>query len=502
MDDFALPYRLITAAQMREAEQLAMQQGISGWQMMQAAGQAVAKEIIANYQMRPVWVLCGPGNNGGDGWVVAAHLMQHGWPVHVAATLEKDAYQGDAGKAAESYDGNVLPIADVEINEKCLVVDALFGTGLARPLEEEIAELVEKVNASAKHVVAVDVPSGIHTDSGEVMGVAIRAERTVTFATAKLGHALMPGQAHTGELKVVDIGINAQVADILQQDHRTVPSTFINEPGLWENALVWPQSDQHKYSRGAVVVRGGPLESTGASRLSAVAALRSGAGAVTLACDSVSLPIYARHLTSVMTREVDGMDDWKSLVSEPKQKALVLGPGNGVGPATVETVLAALATGKPTVLDADALTSFEGDEFRLFSAINGEVVLTPHEGEFGRLFSGASVAPDAGKLQRTRQAAISSKAVVVLKGADTVIAAPDLRAVVNWHAPSELATAGSGDVLAGIIAGLLASGMPTFEAACAGVWLHAEAARELGVGLIAEDLPDQLPQALKRLKAS
>ena len=488
-------HALLSVAEMAVADAAAIAGGTPGARLMETAGAAVAREIRARFAPCPVAVLCGPGNNGGDGFVTARHLAEAGWEVNVALMGETGALKGDAATMAESWIGAVTPLSPAALEGCGLIVDALFGAGLAREISGEPRAVVEAANAHGAPAVAVDVPSGMHGDSGRAWGAAIDASLTVTFFRAKPGHWLYPGRALCGETVVVDIGIpEAVLAGI-------APTLWANDPALWGAEYPWPKSAGHKYDRGhAVSVSGGP-GTTGAARLGARAALRSGAGLVTVACPPDALAINASQLTTVMTRSFDGVEGFRALLEDQRKNAVLLGPGNGVGEATRRNVLAALEAGRSCVLDADALTSFAGQPQVLFRAVGkgAACLLTPHDGEFARLF-GETIAGDLDKVARTRQAAAGSGACVLLKGPDTVIAAPDGRAVINTNAPPELATAGAGDVLAGIALGLMAQGMPAFEAAAAAAWLHGAAAQALGPGLIAEDLSDALPPVLRALR--
>ncbi len=340
---------------------------------------------------------------------------------------------------------------------------------------------------------AIDVPSGVHGDSGRILGVAPKAALTVTFFRKKPGHLLVPGRFYCGEVLVKDIGIPDAALD------RITPRYYENMPSLWRAAFPKPSGDTHKYRRGHAIVVSGPMAKTGAARLAARGALRVGAGLVTVLGPPDALAVNAAQLTAVMVGAFEGGEGLTRELSDPRRNAVLLGPGNGVGEATRANVMAALKLGKACVLDADALTSFEGDPDEVLSALNGNCILTPHEGEFGRLFGGTA---DSGssKLNRVLDAAKRAGAVVLLKGPDTVVAAPDGRAAINANAPPTLATAGSGDVLAGFCLGLLAQGMPAFEAACAAVWLHGAAASAFGPGLISEDLPEALPRVLAKLQ--
>ena len=349
--------------------------------------------------------------------------------------------------------------------------------------------MVQALKSRRIPVCAIDVPSGLDGGSGMSLGAAAPAELTVTFFRKKPGHLLYPGRGLCGDVLVADIGIPADVLD------KIAPTSWENGPGLWQAGYPWPQPEGYKYKRGEVLILGGEAI-TGASRMTAEAASRAGAGMVTLAAPARVWSIYATSLVNAIVRSFDGLKDFEALLADKRRNVVAIGPGAGVGEATRQFVLAALATRRAVVLDADALTSFAEAPQDLFEAIVGPCVLTPHAGEFMRLFHF-----DGDKLHQTRSAARQSGAVVVLKGPDTVIAAPDGRAIINSNAPAQLATGGSGDVLTGFVAALLAQGMPPFEAAAAAVWLHGAAATEFGLGLVAEDLPNALPRVLQNLKA-
>jgi hydroxyethylthiazole kinase-like uncharacterized protein yjeF len=380
-----------------------------------------------------------------------------------------------------------------------VVIDALFGAGLDRPVEGVARVMIEAINAAPAKVYAVDLPSGINGTSGAVLGVAVRASETITFFRRKTGHLLLPGRLHCGEVHVVDIGIPAEVLS------RIKPQTLHNAPALWGKCFPVPAVDAHKYSRGHAVVASGGISSTGAARLAARGALRAGAGLVTIASPRAALAVNAAANLAVMVRPLDAAAELAAFMSDRRRNVVVLGPGGGVGPQMQEMVLAALAMERAVVLDADALTSFAEQPERLLEAIRahqGGAVLTPHGGEFGRIFGDLPSISQAGsKLDQARQAAAQTGAIMLLKGPDTVVAAPDGRAAIADNAPPWLATAGSGDVLAGFVAGLLAQGMPGFEAAAAAVWLHGEAGSAAGPGLISEDLPESLPKIYQRLLA-
>ena len=481
-------HAVLTISEMYAADRAAIAGGVSGIELMERAGRAVARAILRRWPPGRVMVLCGPGNNGGDGYVIARLLNQAGWQAGVAVLGDAERLPADAAHMAGLWQGDSQPLEAAALAGVDLVVDALFGAGLGRPISGKAAELIKTVNAAGLPVVAVDVPSGVQGDSGAVDGPAFQAVATVTFFRPKPGHLLYPGRGLCGTLEVADIGISDTVLSSIQ------PTCAVNGPGLWAHLLPRPGVVGHKYSRGHALVLSGPAHATGAARMAARAALRSGAGLVTLASPGGAVAANAAQSTAVMVAPMADQADWRDLIADPRKNVVVAGPGAGVGTETRERALAVLAAKKAAVLDADALSVFADDPAVLFGAIDGPVVLTPHEGEFRRLF-----ADHGDRLTRARAAAAASGAVVLLKGADTVIAEPTGRAVINATAPPTLATAGSGDVLAGIVAGLLAAGMPAFEAAAAAVWLHGRAASAGGAGLIAEDLIDYLPAALALL---
>ena len=480
---------LLRVRQMAEADRLTVAAGTPAIDMMERAGGAVAREIRRRWKVRPVIVLCGPGKNGGDGFVAARHLVEARWPVRIALLGPRDHLAGEARHHAERWRRAVEPLAPVVLDGAELVVDAIFGAGLSRALEGPAAETLAAAACREAPIVAVDVPSGVMGDTGETLG-AVPAVLTVTFFRKKPGHLLLPGRSLCGEVVVTDVGTPPLVLE------KIVPNTFENNPALWLSVLPRLQDGGNKYTRGHALISGGyPM--TGAARMAGRAAARAGARLTTIAVSEIALPIYATALTSIMVRPLSAPEDFDQLLGDRRISAFLIGPGAGVGEETRARALAMLATGRSTLLDADAITSFEDDPPGLDRAIVGPCVMTPHEGEFRRLFD-----PSGDKLTRARAAAHRSGAFIVLKGGDTVIAAPDGRAIINANAPPTLATAGSGDVLSGIVLGLLAQGMEPFLAAAAAVWLHGAAAAAFGPGLLAEDLPDLLPGELRRLYGS
>ncbi len=484
-------HALLTTHEMAAADRAAIAAGVPGERLMAAAGAAVANAIQRRWRPQPVLVLCGPGNNGGDGFVVARLLAEQQWPVRVMLFGELDQLRGDAAWAAGQWSGKVEPWQASAVGEVSLVVDAIFGAGLTRDLAPPVLDMLAAVRRSGATVCAIDVPSGVDGSTGNVRGDALHAHCTVTSFRRKPGHLLYPGREFCGELEVAPIGTPPSVWNELAWQ-----CTAANHPDLWHQRLVQPRAADHKYDRGHVLVLGGDIM-TGAARLAARAAQRLGAGLVTVAASPTVWPVYATALESIMVTpcRAEPVDEWAQLLTDERRNAILLGPGLGVGPLQRSRVMAALATQRACVLDADALSSFADDPGTLFRCLHPRTVLTPHEGEFSRIFGHMQ----HNKLERARRAAQRSGAVVVLKGADTVVAAPDGRTVINHNAPATLATGGTGDVLAGMIAGLVARGTPAFEASSAAVWLHGLAAQLVGPGLVADDLLRTLPSAQARL---
>ncbi len=491
----ALPLELLTTAEMAEADRRTIASGIPGLTLMENAGRAVADMAERLHgKSATVTVLCGPGNNGGDGFVAARLLQQRGHVVQLALLGERNRLTGDAAAAASRWQDKISRPQQLDLTAPDIIVDALFGAGLTRPLDGAAEDLVERINASPAKVLAVDVPSGLDGTSGIATGPVVEADATVTFFRLKPGHLLLPGRLLCGTVEVVDIAIPSSVLDDIG------PTTFRNALELWEADWQPRALAEHKYSRGHAVVLSGPIHATGAARLAAGGALRIGAGLVTVASPEDAVAANAAHLTAVMIAPLSGNGNVAALLSDPRKNAILLGPGAGPGETTRDRVLQALASPAAVVLDADALSAFETKPKILFDAINARmsrplsrpVVLTPHEGEFSRLFGTF----DANKLERARHAARESGAIVLLKGADTVIAAPDGRAAINDNAEPWLATAGSGDVLAGFVVGLLAQSVPGWQGACAATWIHGAASRICGPGLTAEDLPAAVPDVM------
>ncbi len=510
---------LLTTEEMGRADRRAVDLGIASLTLMENAGRAVADAAWAYLQAGDkVAVLCGPGNNGGDGFVAARHLAERGCDVRVALLGDIAAIKGDAAEMAARWSGEVSALHPDILPQAKVVIDAVFGAGLSRDVSGVVSEVIRDLNAREQgvKVIAVDVPSGLDGNTGQKRGVAVRADETVTFMCLKPGHVLMPGRKCCGRVTIADIGIPVHIlSEVGSRASQLSEASAVDIAGMFP----WRTADAHKYAHGHAVVVSGLAFQTGAARLAARGALRVGAGLVTVASPLNALPENAAHLTAVMLKPCAGPRALSEILADRRRNAVLIGPGAGTGLETAELVLAALASGAAVVLDADAITSFAADSEKsaavsfgftsksetkthgskaLFDAIRAQarrpVVLTPHEGEFRRLFPDLADVPS--KLERARAAASRSGSVIVLKGADTVVAAPAGDAVVATNAPPWLATAGTGDVLAGFVTGLLAQSMSAFAAASTAVWVHGECANSLGPGLIAEDLPEAVADVL------
>jgi ADP-dependent NAD(P)H-hydrate dehydratase / NAD(P)H-hydrate epimerase len=486
---------LLTPDEMTRADAAAAASGISTFELMRRAGHAVAASALSRFPgaLRYV-VLCGPGNNGGDGYVAASILAEAGARVAVFALGDPSRLKGDAWLAGQGWNRGVRALDYYEAEEGDVVIDALFGAGLSRNLPDAAIAVIERVGEAGLPVLAVDLPSGLCGRRGIPLGAAFRADFTVTFMTRKPGHLLLPGRSLCGDIEIADIGIPWRIIEA------EAGGLTENGPHLWRSFLPAAGADSHKYRRGHLAVFSGDASKTGAARLAALAGLKSGAGLVTIASPADAMAINAGHVTAVMLKQLDTIGDLQNWLQDARVRTFVLGPGFGIGEKARDFALALKE--RSLVLDADGISSFKDEPNALFDAFSqGEphLVLTPHEGEFSRLFP--DLAADAGmsKIERAVAAARRAHASIVYKGADTVIASPDGRAAINTNAPAWLATAGSGDVLAGMIGALMTQGMPAFEAAAAGVYLHGETARIVGPGMTAEDLADHAGKALARI---
>lgn len=490
--DAWMRHALLSVTDMASADRATIAAGTPGYDLMQAAGEAVAQAVCDRFETGTAAVLCGPGNNGGDGFVAARVLATRGWTVRLGLLGEVSALGGDAKLAAQDWTGTTEPLSPDLLDGADVVIDAVFGAGLSRAPEGVVAETLAAIGE--RPVIAVDVPTGTLGDSGVVLdGGVQQALATVSFFRGKPGHHLLPGRVARGELLLTDIGI----ADAVLDDIR--PAVALNDPSLWGAALPRVTPYSHKYTRGHVIVAGGP-ELIGAGCLATRAAQRAGAGIVTVAAPVQQGPLYRLALESAVVRSLKDTRAFIELLEGLKAGCVVIGPGLGLNtPGGHEKVLAVLRTHLSVVLDADALTMFAESPDSLFKHANPSVLMTPHDGEFRRLFPDLADMPD--KVERATRAAERANAVILLKGYDSVIADPGGYAVINGNAPATLATAGAGDVLSGTAAALIAGGMPVFAAGCAAAYLNGAAASAVGNGLIASDLPDRLPGVIDTVRA-
>jgi len=475
---------LLSVKEMYLADQKTISSGVPSIQLMETAGASVVSEICKRWSPCKVAILCGPGNNGGDGFVIARLLESKGWPVRVLLLGSKDTLQGDAKINAERWTQDINPLSPEHLQRAELIVDAIFGAGLVRDVTGIVTETLKAVEKLNVPVIAVDIPTGVQGDSGQILGSSIQCVLTVTFCRAKTGHYLLPGRILCGELVITDIGIPEKVITDIS------PNANLNGAKLWLNRFPWPQLDSHKYQRGHGVILGG-ADMTGAARLAALAARRVGAGLIT---------INAPNPTDIIYRQAEpgnlvSNESLSALLEDSRKNVVLAGPGLGMGGKQVELITYLLSTDKKVVLDADALTIISKIDNFSWSNRNGETLLTPHEGEFSRLF------PDiaGSKIERACAAAALSNCTILLKGPDTVIATPDGQVTINTSGTPWLATAGSGDVLAGICLGLMAQGLSGYDAGAISAWLHGRCAEEFGEGLIAEDISTILPSVLKQL---
>ncbi|KLN61085.1 hypothetical protein WH96_07860 [Kiloniella spongiae] len=486
-----LNHFLLSVRDMYQADRLAMKSGVSGILLMHEAGQAVARAVCDIIPEGRVLVLCGPGNNGGDGFVAAAALDELGYEVQLYSMLPLPELKGEALHFAKEWRGTVARELDAEnFAQADVIVDALFGAGLARPLDRNCCDFVGW--SRKKRVVSVDVPSGVSGDTGEVFGdVAFQATKTVTFFMKKTGHCLYPGADLCGDLVVADIGIPKEIAVKLSLLFKE------NHPDLWSEQIPRFSYDRHKYHFGHSLVWGG--EMSGAGRLAAMSALRAGSGLVTVLCSESDKQIYELTSPSLIVNEHKDPAALKAFLIKRKISAFVIGPGGGQTNAFKSFISVILKDcSVPVVLDAGAISVFDEDPEELLSLLNDQVIITPHEGEFRKLF------PDlqGSRLERALEAAKKAACIVVLKGADTIVASPNGQVVISTNAPYWLARGGTGDVLAGIITGLLAQGVSVFDAACAGVWLHSDTGQRAGSAMIAEDLLSYIDEAIAPFRES
>ena len=461
------------------------------YRFMEKAGYKVFKFIRTNFKKKQsIIVLCGPGNNGGDGFVIARHLMNYGYNVQVYTLIKKRGYIGDSLRALNKFKGPTKEIVFFNLKKNVLIIDALFGIGLKRNIEGRLKEIFKQINKGNNTVLSVDIPSGISSDNGKVLGSAIKADFTVTFHRKKIGHVLGEGKYYSGKLKVVDIGFS----------NKKMKNRYIeNSPYLWVKYFPWKKVLGHKYSRGRVVIHGGQKESTGATILSAQAALRTGTGSIKIVCSKNTLQIYSLKFPSALKIEINDIFRLEKFLKKEKITSILIGPGSGSNKKTKEITKLILKKIKHVVLDADALTCFKNDLKSLYKLLDKNKIITPHLGEFHKIFP--TINKNLNSIDKILNAVKLIKSNIVLKGPSTIIISHDKKIIINDHSSSELAVIGSGDVLSGLIVSLIGDKkMSPFLAGCAATWIHGDIAKKYGKGLIAEDIIKGIPRALERLK--
>ena len=462
----------------------------SSYVYMQKAGYQVFKFINANFKKKKIIVLCGPGNNGGDGFIAATHLMNHGYFVTVYIYASTNKYKGDALKALKEFKGDLKSINLFQLQKNALIVDALFGIGLKRNIKGILSKVFRKVNKSKNSVLSVDIPSGVCSNTGEVLGSAIKADFTITFHRRKIGHVTGNGKSFCGEVKVVDIGFSQKKIESRYKE---------NSPHLWKKYFPWKKQFDHKYSRGRVIIYGGQKEYTGATILSALAALKTGTGSVKILCSKNTLQIYSLKFPSVLKKEINNINQLDFFLKKEKITSLLIGPGAGTNKKIKKITELILRKVKYVVLDADAITCFKNDLKLFYSLLDKNKIITPHVGEFHKIFP--NIKKNFNNIDKVLNAKKFVRCNIILKGPNTVIVSDDKKIVINNHASSELAVIGSGDVLSGLVVSLVGQKkMSPFLACCAATWLHGDIAKNYGKGLIAEDIVKGIPSSLKRLK--
>ncbi len=463
----------------------------NSYYFMKKAGKRVFEFIRDNFiKKTPVIVLCGPGNNGGDGFVVANYLMNSGYKTKVYIYKSKNNYKGDALKALKKFKGDIKKINKLKFKKHDLIIDALFGIGLKRNIKGKLSKVFKKINKRKNLVVSVDIPSGICSNTGKILGNAIKADFTITFHRKKVGHVIGHGKYFCGKIKLVSIGFSQKAIK---------SKCWENSPSLWKKYFPWKSKFGHKYSRGRVVIYGGQKEFTGATILAAQAALRTGSGSVKILCSKNTLQIYSIKFPSVLKKEINNISQLKKFLREEKITSMLIGPGSGSNRKIKEITKLILKKVKYVVLDADALTCFQNDLKSLYNLLDKDKIITPHLGEFHKIFP--KINKKQNSLNKVLEASKLVKSNILLKGSSTVIVSYDKKIVINTRSSSELAVIGSGDVLSGFIVSLIGKKkMNPFLASCAATWLHGDIAKKYDKGLISEDIVKGIPQALKRLK--
>jgi len=486
---------ILNSSEIKAIEQKEFKLRKNSFSLMQSAGEKCAEYISENISKNnDVLVICGPGNNGGDGFIISNCLFNKGYKVKTFLILPLKNKKNDNHKAFKKLEGEVFNLNNLhkELKKKTkpIIVDCIFGTGLNKNVSARIKNVIKVINKKKAFIFSIDIPTGINSDNGNVMGEAIKANVTLALHCKKIGHVLFPGVYFSGKTKILDIGIRKSLNKLVDNKIRE------NNPNLWINKkFPWKKYNSHKYSRGRVYIYGSLKNHIGASLLSSNAAIRCGAGSVTVVANKDTIDKYNQKFFSLLKLEINTIKELKNFLNKSLITSFLIGPGAGVNQKTIENVKLISKSVHCVVIDADAITSFTKNPKELFSILDKNKIITPHEGEFNRIFPGLKNIKN--KIEKSVKAAKKANCILVFKGPDTIIASPDGKVCINTISTEELAVIGSGDVLSGIIASLIGKNkMSAFNGACAGVWLHSYAARMIKKGLIAEDIIKNLPKAL------
>ena len=464
---------------------------IPSFSLMKKAGKKSAEYINDHFKKKDILIICGTGGNGGDGFILGQELYKkYKWKVQISIIGNVKDIQGDALKAFKKLSLKVLDFKKINLKKIDYIVDAIYGIGLSRPIKNNSLETLQIIHKTKIPVIALDIPSGVDCDDGSILGFALNCLITLTFSYPKIGQFLLPGSIKCGKIVVLNIGISNNSVN------KFIPNIYLNSKSLWVDKINWPKENDHKYSRGYTLVIGGPKEMTGASRLTAISAHRAGSGIVALAADNNSKDIYYKTLLSQIVKNYKNKKEFNSILSDHRIDVIIIGPGLKPNNSSKIKIKDIVKTNKKIILDAGAITCFKNDTKNFTKLIqNKDVIITPHEGEFKILFPRLK----GSLVDKAIYAAKKLNSIVVLKGATTIIASPDKKVIINQHGSKWLSTAGSGDVLAGLIGGLISNKMEIFYAAACATWIHKEAGIILGPGLIADDIPDILPKIIKKI---
>ena len=489
---------ILNSSEMKAIEKKEFKLRKNSFSLMQSAGEKCANYISSKVSKnKELLVICGPGNNGGDGFIIAKSLINKGHKVKIFLVLPLKNKRKDNYKAFDCLNYKFFNLKDLhkELKKKTnpIIIDSIFGTGLNKNLSSDINNLIKIINNKKAFIYSIDIPTGISSDNGQIMGEAIKANLTLALHCKKIGHVLFPGVYFSGIIKVLDIGIRKSLNKIANNKIRE------NNPNLWINKkFPWKKYNSHKYSRGRVYIYGSLKNFIGASLLSSSAAIRCGTGSVTIVANKDTIDKYNQKFFSLLKVEINSKEEFKRLLNHSSITSFLIGPGVGVNQETIENTKLISKFVRNVVIDADAITSFAKNPKELFLILDKNKIITPHEGEFNRIFPDLKNVKN--KIEKSVKAAKKANCILVFKGPDTIIASPDGKVCINTISTKELAVIGSGDVLSGIITSLVGKNkMSTFDGACAGVWLHSYAARMVNKGLIAEDIVKNLPKALEQL---